>query len=82
MEVLLRHRIPIQLLHLFPGPGRLPQEFQAGFYGGIIIEAANIDMFAHLDPAILILKMNQHHLQSHPMHGVVCWFRCTHDVSK
>jgi len=61
----------VKLLHFFPRPRRLSEKGEAGFEGGIILEAIDFDFVAQFFPAIMIDKLVEYHFEGFSVEGVV-----------
>ena len=61
----------IPVLDLLPGPGRPPQEGQAGLDGRIKLEAANRDTVPHLLPAVFLHQVSDNLFQLHAVEGII-----------
>lgn len=63
--------VEVQLLYLVSGPGGAAQEFQAGFDGGFVFEAVDIDTISQPFPAIMLLELDDQLLKGNAVQGVI-----------
>ena len=65
------HTPQVHLLHLRSCPWCFAQEGKARFYTGIELEAADVQGFAHLFPAVSFYQMIEHHFQRNAVEGII-----------
>lgn len=65
------YHLHIEVFHLFPGPWRLSEEFQAGLNTWVLVEAFDPDVLTQAFPAIKSYKLNQDGFQGLPMQRIV-----------
>ena len=63
--------LDIERFHLFPRPGRLAQELEAGFDAGFVGEAADGDELAEALPAVFVDQGLEDGFQGQAMERVV-----------
>jgi hypothetical protein len=73
----LIQKFEIKFFHFLAGPGCSAQEFEAGAYGWVVIEASDIDDHAEFFPSIFQNQLFQHVLELHTMQWVVRLGRCS-----
>jgi hypothetical protein len=69
--ICLYHRVNIQFLYFFPGPGRFAEEFQRRVNTGIADKAIDFNDAAQVFPAKMMHQFVEDHFKRFAMKGVI-----------